>query len=838
MLNSLVQLYLRLVIQRKFVMLFFYSLIIAISLVGVPKFAIDASSDSILLEGDSSLQFYQQSLRRFNSGDILVVAYSTKQGDVYSNKAISQISELTKRLKQINRVQSVISITNAPLFFSPKGDIQALLRTPRTLTSEGTDKNLAAKEFDFNPLYKNTLVSADRKSTVILLNLSVNQDYLQLVLERDALLKQQELNGLSDVQKIQLKHLKQSISSMATQSQKDDRLFIQQIEAIASHYKQSADIEIGGATMITVNMIDFVKQDMQLFGSLIVLMVVLVLWLLFKQWQLVLLPLISCLSIIVIMIGMLGWLNWKVTLISSNFAIFLFIVSLATCIHLLIRFKEFYHEGGSYSLDESIIAMLKRMWSPCLYNMFTTVLAFSSLVVSGIRPVIDFGWIMAIGVFLALLLCFVIIPVGLGLFNHLPRQNLSQRQGQWLNHLGHWVTEHHRSIMVMTLVVTIIAVTGLFKLSVENRFIDFFKEGTTVARNMTFIDRHFGGTMPLDIILSAPAKMEISETVDSSQLTDDELFTDEDLFAEDDLFKDEGSEQEVLITYWWSRAGIEQIQKLHNFLEQQPEIGKVYSLATGYQLATQLLNIEIGDVELSILRKQLGDVEEQIVTPFLDDEVNQTRISMRIFETTEHLNRNELMQRIQHFAEKDMQLKPEQFHYTGLMHLYNNMLQSLYNSQILTLATVFIAIFMMVAILFRSFILAAIAITPNIIAALLILGMMGHTGISLDFMTITIAAITIGIGIDYAIHYIYRFKHELAEQDNSVQAITNSHSSIGRSLLFSALTIICGFSVLLFSNFIPLVSFAILTSIAMLSALIGVMTLVPRLLLLRYKSTD
>ena len=827
-----------LLINRKWLMIAFIITLIGLGM-GVPKFGIDASSDSILLEGDDSLKFSQKIIKRYGSGDIFTLGYIAKDGDVFSENSIDTIDQLTQQLSTLDGVKSVISITNIPLMFSPKGDIQTLIREPRTLLTKGIDIDLAKQEIDTNPLYSNTLVSADKSSTVIILNLEVDGYYLDQVAIRDQLQAAELAAPLLPEQAEQFKNIKDKIKSLNQSRQNESRGFVEQVETIADDHRDNAKIVLGGATMITINMIDFVKQDMQIFGLLILLIVTFTLWILFRQWQMVFLSLVSCLSIIVMMVGLLGWLNWKVTLISSNFMIFLFIISLATCIHLLIRFRECYEisceiEYGEhkYCYQQSIEDMLKRMWRPCLYNMITTVIAFMSLVVSGIRPVIDFGWIMSIGVLVSLIVCLLVIPIGLSLFPNLPRKQLSTKQGVWLSTVASFVQRQGFLVFGSAIIVSIIAITGALKIDVENRFIDFFKSNTSVAQSMTLLDTEFGGTMPFDIILMAP---KLSTETDNNQVLsadDEDLFEEDDLFEDEDLFDDDDQQTDVITSYWWSIAGLQQIEQLHDFLEQQPEIGKTYSLATGYKLTRDLLDITLTDVELSLLRQQLGDLEDQILKPYLYEPENQTRISMRVHETSPNLNRSELIKRIEAFTQNEMKLQPDQLQFTGLMWLYNNMLQSLFNSQIVTLGTVFLAILLAVAFLFRSLLLAAVAVAPNMIAALLVLGIMGHLGISLDFMTITIAAITIGIGIDYAIHYIYRFRHEVASGFNCTEAVAGSHQSIGRSLVFSALTIVSGFSVLYFSNFIPSVLFAILTSIAMLSALVGVLTLVPRLLML------
>jgi predicted RND superfamily exporter protein len=214
----------------------------------------------------------------------------------------------------------------------------------------------------------------------------------------------------------------------------------------------------------------------------------------------------------------------------------------------------------------------------------------------------------------------------------------------------------------------------------------------------------------------------------------------------------------------------------------------------------------------------------------MTEDGSQLRFSIRVFESDPSRRRAGLIEKIQRHLTDNMGLNDEQVHLTGMLVLYNNMLESLFRSQILTLGAVFLAIVLMFLALFRSLRIALISITPNILSAAIILGLMGWAGISLDLMTITIAAITIGIGVDDTIHYVHRFEYEFRRDHDYWAAIRRCHATIGRAMYYTSVTVMLGFSVLALSKFVPTIYFGLLTGLAMLVALIANMTLLPVLL--------
>jgi predicted RND superfamily exporter protein len=460
-------------------------------------------------------------------------------------------------------------------------------------------------------------------------------------------------------------------------------------------------------------------------------------------------------------------------------------------------------------------------------------------VVSGLRPVIDFGWMMTMGITLALVLAFLVIPAGMMLLGKGHNNDSGDNSAAYTLYFSRFTENHGGLVLGLALLAAVISGWGISQLQVENRFIDYFRADTEIHQGLSVIDEKLGGTTPLDIILDAPKAA--SPTASGNGADDEDPFAEADPFAEEDPFGaedpfadgDSTGNQAATTSYWFTGVGIQELGKLHKYLESLPEVGKVNSLVTITDVAKDLMGHRLNDLELAFLRNSLSrENAEFLFDPYIDDELNQARITLRIRETGGELKRPELLENIRRFAVEEVGLQEDQVHLTSLLVLYNNMLQSLFRSQILTLGAVFIGIMAMFLVLFRSLSISLIAILPNMLAATVVLGGMGIARIPLDMMTITIAAITVGIGVDHAIHYITRFRREFVVDRDYIATMHRAHASIGRALFYTAITIIIGFSILALSNFIPSVYFGLLTGLAMLAALLGSMTLLPKLILI------
>ncbi len=856
------RLYLSSVINRPIHVITSIVMLTLVAAFGMTNFKLDASADSLTLEHDNSIDYYREISKRYQTGDILVLTYTPKT-DMFSPESITTLTQLRDELAKVEGVASVYSILDVPLLYSPMRPLAQVKESPRSLLSPGVDVNQAKKEFLTSPVYRDTLLSPDGKTSAILLNLKVNNQYIEMARHRDALREKRDTQGLSQEEEKELKQVATEFLAYRTAVAADDSARVEIVRGIAKHYQDRAQIFLGGVTMITSDMVTYIKNDLVIFGAALLAFIVFMLVVLFRQWRFVVLPLAACLLSVILMVGWLSWIDWRMTVISSNFVALLLIMVLAFTIYIVVRYREIHAADPELDQADIVLETVRNMVVPCLYSALTTIVAFLSLIMSGIRPVIDFGWMMTIGLMVGFIMTFMVLPAGLMMLPKGEPKDKGDNSAALTLVFSRLAQFHGGKILFISLMVVLISIWGISKLEVENRFVDYFKSDSEIHQGLTVIDKQLGGTVALDIILDADKSESTSvesaaentaiestaiestaiestansttEESEFSDLSEDPFAQDafsEDSFGEmDDAFGAEGAPANA--SYWYSVSGMDQVKQLHDYLETLPEVGKVNSLAIAYQLANDINSGKLNEFELNVMRNMLSDeIKKFMINPYLSDEHQQTRISLRVIETTPELKRAELVKKIHDYAINQVGLKEEQVHFTGMLVLYNNMLESLFKSQIATIGVVFVSIMLMIVVLFRSFKIAIIAILPNILAASAVLGAMGLVGIPLDMMTTTIAAIVVGVGVDQAIQYFYRYREEFAIDKNYIAAMHRSHASIGRAMYYTSATIIVGFSILMLSQFIPSIYFGVLTAFAMFMAIIGSLTLLPKLILM------
>lgn len=824
---------------------------LAVAVAGLPKLRLDASSDSLTLERDADLDYFRQMSKAYDSGDFLVATF-TPQTPLFENAALDVLANLQRDLEAISGVTGVTSILNVPLLYSPKRSLSEMAKEQRHLRDPDVDPQMAKQEFLESPIYRKLILSPDGNTTALLMNLAVDRHYIELVTERDDLRAKSKHADFSDADAHRLKVVTQEFLAHRLTAEAASFARVQAVRDVVKKYQGDAQIFVGGIAMITADMVSFIRQDLVVFGSAALLFMIVVLAVIFRSFKFVIIPMLTCVSAVVMTLGVISWTNWHLTVISSNFVALLLIVALAIIIHLIVRYREYAAEEPHWTQEQLVFATCNYMFKPCVFTSLTTVVAFVSLVVSGIRPVIDFGWMMTIGLGFALTLAFLFLPAFLVL---LPRETISPSvNGNTKKPLSAYcadaVARFGRGILVISGLILVLSVWGISRLEVENRFVDYFHKDTEINQGLTVIDQKLGGTTSLDIVLKPDAATALltPETV-SSNLSDEEdpfaeadafdeqdpfeaptSATEEDPFAEADPFSEQGATNKPSV--WMTVAGLELVERIADYLDGLPEVGKVQSLAILYKVGKDI-NGSLNNFELALMEKSLTpDINKVLVEPYLNTKTDETRITLRIIDTYPGLQRAKLVERIKTDIAAMNGVDINHVHFSGLLVLYNNMLQSLFNSQIVTMGAVFLGIGFMFVLLFRSFFVALVALLPNMLAAGAILGGMGLAGIPLDMMTITIAAITVGIGVDNTIHYIHRFKTELVIDGDYLKAMHRAHGSIGRAMYYTSVIIIFGFSIMVLSEFIPTVYFGLLTGLAMLVALAGALFLLPKLILL------
>ncbi|WP_251359340.1 RND family transporter [Kangiella sp. TOML190] len=779
----------------------------------LPKFRLDASGESLVLENDTSLAYYREVNKNYSSDDFLIITWQPKQG-LMDELALTKLTELTERLKAIETVASVNSILNVPLIDGLEFDPEALSNIP-TLMDEGVDKQKALKEFTSSPIYKNLLVGEDGETSAIQINFKRDERYFSLLDARDSLRQTQTKQPLSNVEAAQLASLEKDFDAYSKITATRTRAIIDSVRTIMQDYRDVARLHLGGISMITNDMLDFIQHDITVFGIGILLFIMLALFTFFGKIRWVVLPLFACLTTVTILAGLLSFLDWRITVISSNFPSILLIVVLALSVHLVVFYRDYISKHPELEQKQRVSITIKRMFWPCFYTALTTIVAFISLLISGIRPVIDFGWIMTMGILLGFVLTFIIFPSFIQLMpmdKHQSGTSITYKITHWIYNFS---IRFKPLIFLMSLGLILLSAYGISKLKVENSFIDYFKPDTEIHQGMKVIDQQLGGTTPLDIII------------------DGELQTSDDDF--EDEFEDEFAD-EFNTTYdpgyWFTSRRLEQLEKIHDYIDGLEVTGKVQSPAT---LGKALKNMNEGNlpdqVTLSLVHQKAPDnVRNTLLAPFLSDDGNQARINIRVEETNKNLKRAELIDNIRNYIVSEAKINPENVHFTGMLVLYNNMLESLFDSQILTIGAVYVAILLMFLVLFRSLVIAIIATIPNALSAAMVLGIMGLAGIPMDMMTITIAAIVIGIAVDNSIHYVHRFRAEFVKDKDYLATMKRCHASIGKAIYYTGVTVIAGFAILALSDFIPSIYFGLLTGLAMAVALFLNLTLLPLML--------
>jgi hypothetical protein len=781
-------------------------------------FRLDASADSLLLENDPALTAYRKTYLQYGSDDYLFLLFDP-EAELFSEASLDQLAKLQEQIVKLPAVESVTSILDIPLFDPNETDIFSVEGDATTLRQGVFPLDKARDILIRNPIYQNLIISEDGSLTALQINLVIPDELKQSIRRLTEFQIENAGKTLSE-QQIAEKQALQLAVRQQNQSYSDvTRKTITDLRNIIAAQPEGYRLFLGGVPMIANDLMDYVQSDLVTFGSLIFLILILILTLIFRQIHWILLPLGICIVAVVSMIGLLGWLDWPATVISSNFIALLLIMTMSLTIHLIVRFRELTFKDPQASVSSKLKETLSTMFVPCLFTALTTMVAFGSLIVSDIRPVKDFGLMMSMGLALAFLIAFFAFPLLVKLtYTRNKEKELRSRLTEFTSSLGRWTLNNNRIIMFAAVAVAAFSITGITQLTVDNRFIDYFRSNTEIHQGMKTIDQHLGGTTPLDILIKTEALV--------GDVTSDE--TDEfDEFAE---FNDEENQVSPVFT----QVGAQKLAQVHAYLEQFPVTGKVLSLTSSFRLLNSLNGGKpLDDFLLGLFYKRMSaDIKRQLVSPYHKEDGSEVRLSIRMIDSHPELKRSEFLQQLNQYFQQDLGFKPEDYAITGMFVLYNNMLESLFDSQIKTITTVFLAILLMFIPIFRSLPLALIGLIPNALAAAMVLGAMGWFNIPLDMMTIMIAAIAIGIGVDNTIHYIFRFRREFGVQPDYEACVKACHDSIGKALYYTSLTVIAGFSVLVFSNFIPTIYFGVLTSIAMATALLANLTLLPRLILL------
>lgn len=796
--------------------------ILAVTLVlgyGIKYFRLDASAETLVLQDDKDLQYSRQVAARYGERDFLVLTF-TPNGDLFSDTTRSALGRLRDDLKRVSGAESVTTILDVPLLESPPVPLDEMNSATRTLASADANMALARKELGESPLYRDQLVSADLRMTAILITFPPDVRYDELLQRRNSFYANERDGTLTAAEKVEMKNVVREFIACRDEYRQKRHNSIAAIRAVMGKYRSDGSLFLGGVSMIADDMISFIKNDLKVFGTAAFLLMAITIASIFRRYYWVLSTMLICAVSVIWTVGILGWAGGEVTVISSNFISLQLIITLAMTIHLMVRYREFNREQPNATQHGLIVETVDAMLRPCMYSGFTTIAGFASLIFCNIKPVIDFGYIMMVGVAISMIVPFLLLPV---ILSFLPKDRpVRQRKSRWqlTPMLGRFTVAHGRLIVVISVVLLVANAFGISRLKVENCFINYFRSNTEINQGLKVIDNSLGGTTSLDVVLDLGQAQPSEAAATKSGSAEDSDF---------EQFEEEGKGDAQ--KYWFTPEKMTKIAAVHDYLESLPDTGKVVSVVTLVRMIERANGKPLTNVELALLFNLIPQrIKDMLVAPYVSVENNQIRLSVRTRDSSPTLKRNELLNQIRSDLTGKLGFKPQDVHLAGIMVLYNNMLQSLYTSQIVTLGFATFTLLGTFAVLFRSVRIAIIAIFPNIVAISCVLGVMGWLNIPLDMMTITIAAIGVGLADDDTIHYIHRFKHEVEITGDYKEALHRSHDSIGHAIYYTTATLVIGFSILSVSNFIPTIYFGMLTVLAITMALFASLTLLPQLL--------
>lgn len=784
------------------------------------KFSFDASSDTLVVQGDPELAAYLDVAERFGSDEFLLMTFEPDQGDALTPDNLEVLGRLERDLEAIDGVADVFSILDAPLLESPRVPVAELAEGFNTLRSPSADLELAREELTTSPLFRNLLITENANTSALRIELDLGGELTAVDRERAALrVEERELDeqgeALPPADRQRLKELEARHDTLREDYVATRERLIEQVRDVREGYREYGVLHLGGVPMIAADMVDFVKSDLVWFGTTVVVLIMAVLYAFFRSRRWVLLPIATSAVTVLLTVGVLGAADKPATVVSSNFMSLLAIITISLTIHLIVRHRELQYTQPDLPLRSLVRETMTSKFAPCLYNALTTMAAFGSLMAARILPVEDFGFMMVLGIGIGMVVTFTFFPAVLLLMPTAPRVPKLREEFTLTRVMSEWARWHYVTIAVVAAIAAVAAGIGVSRITLDNRFLDYFQESTDIYQGMHFVDRHLGGTVPFDVVLTFEPH--------------------EELGAEDDFFvAEQAGEEAYPERYWFTRSRLDRVLRMHRYLEQRPEVGKVLSVSSldlvgrGLNDGQLLSSAQIAGV-LGALPESL---RKDLIVPYADPASGRMRLSARIIESGVAFDRAALAAGIERYAIDELGFAPDEVEVTGMMVMFDNMLKQLFTSQVDTLFYVLLAALLMFLVLLRSLVYSLLGVVPNMLAAAAVIAVMGYAGIPLDVMTITIAAISVGIGVDDAIHYLHRYREERGRGNDVRLSVAWSHATIGRAMYFTSLTIMAGFSVLVLSNFVPTVLFGLLTAVAMVLALLANLLLLPSLLVL------
>ncbi|MGE0432527.1 MAG: RND family transporter [Planctomycetota bacterium] len=797
--------------------------------IGLQYFSLDAAAESLTLKNDGDLAFYNETRRNLNSDEYVIVSLSLaddQPGDWLTPDRVAYVKQLAAAFLEVPTVAKVESVLGLPLFHSPPplpqqememvraNVMMALMKQqqlaeafnhPVTLASGRADLALARAELTQHCVAVENYISPDARTLQLQVFIQENafghfsNDARQRLRDRrDELIAagtggeelatvERTLRGLEDQYLLDYStfgHLRRVAVEGVTAI----------VEAQRAEHGGEYVFRLSGLPTLVEEMVDSLGHDMLVFGATSAGFVLLVLMLMFRRVRWVVVPLVIGAMVVVWILGLMSHQHIRITLVTVNIASLLFIVTMAHSIHMVVRCRELQVRARERGETPDPVSLLREtltsLWWPCLFTALTTCVGFASLFTSQIAPVMEFGFWMAIGTMVALFASFLAFPAVFVLIG-LPSPPTPREAGKQpvLRAFAAITLRGYRVIPVLGLAVVVVAVLGMQKLQVEMKLIDYFKAASPTHQGLKFIDREMGGTTTLEVIIES---------------------------GEEGYFHKFQSLEAL-------RPVMDQLDAHHS-----REIGNVISALSFMDEVKRFVPHDFARA----LALQM--TRETLLHDYISPDGKRARIVARVRETIPDLDRGALLTGVTNFLAAQFPADgPLKAKVTGIFVLYTNMLNSLIVSQQKSLGVVGISVTIMLAVLFLSPVLAIIGMVPNVVPVLLVLGVMGLAAIPLNIVTVMIASVALGIGVDGTIHYVARYRKELAATDGDFEAaLRRSHQSIGLAILATSFAIIGGTWLMMLSDFVPTIWFGLFTGLALLASLFGALTILPSFLLL------
>ena len=735
----------------------------------------DNSIEVWLKHNDPKLDYYYDFIDKFGDDEFLIIAMDGD--DLFTGKKLKLINDIATSLESVKGVRSVMSLASvykdklsAPYF-------KEVLKRNKTRSILEVFKE---KILD-DPMYVNNVISSDGETTAIIATVAKGspESRVKLVKETREILKAVENEINNEPSPLLLK------------------------EGTGEANGPQKGFFLAGPSIVNTELDRMSQKDMRTFTPVMFAVALVILVALFKNVSGVLIPAITIIINIMWTVGLFVIFDNKMNMVSGMLIPLIFIISLATTVHILNRFYLEVKLSGDRR--ESILKTVKYICVPCFLMCVTTSIGFLSLIASDVTPVKTTGIFMAAGIMMSFFVCITLVPGMLSLFpewmskpfiNIQKDRGSSNKEFQGIyGFIGKFVNNNTIYVFVFSLVFVGVSIYGITKIKAESSIFESFPESSEITRSTEHIEQELMGLIPMDIVVDAGSTGGV--------------------FQPDIL---------------------EKMEKLQEYLKGIPEVTKSVSVADYVKYLNKLLNKDDPDSQMITKDKAIDYAKlaslhgDSIVKSLYTEDYNEGRVSVRM-KNVGSSRYQAIVNDIEGFIKVNFPLSVD-CSITGIVPLLMDMQEYLIESQIKTFTLAFVLIFICIALLLRSVRIGMMSMIPNLIPISITLGVMGYVGINLDVATIMIASVAIGISVDDTIHFLYRFKEEFKKDGNHYLAIQRTLSGVGRALIFTSIVATCGFLVFCLSNFKAIQYFGLLTGITMVSAIFAVLFILPSCILL------